>query len=483
MSSVRVPLKRLTGLFHKNRNNHFDAEIEEHAELLAADYVRRGMNATEARYAALREMGNITSLRQTYREQKGIPLLDNLWQDTKYAVRTLRRNRAFTGSATVTLAVGIGSMITVLCVVSAFLWKPLPYPEPGRLVALKEVDPHKGLWPFSQPTLLDVQQRSHSMAAVAGYWVGTLPLTGTGEAEGIRTATVTPSFFKMFGIKPVVGRVLDDAQRYVVISRHFWKRKWQMDPLAVGRSIRLGGESYTVAGVADLPNDLLPGVEMLLPLELKATESRTAHEIEAVGQLRKNVDERQAQAELNTIATFIGREHPQSGWSRRAIPLSDYILGPRTGRMLWMILAAVALLWLLACANVAGLQISRNVARRHEMSTRMALGASTGRLLAQILTESSVVALAGGLMGVGIAAWAWRQFDAWAPIFCLDWHRFTWMEQPYRSRCAPCYCQRSCQGRYPGRRPFFREGENSPGGTADAMRLSWCRSRWRAFCF
>jgi putative ABC transport system permease protein len=389
----------------KDRTGHLEEEIKEHAELLAAEYVARGMTESEARYAARRELGNISSLRQEYREQKGLPVLENIWQDLKYAVRTLRRNRIFTASCTATLAVGLGSMITVLCIVSAILWKPLPYQDPERLVVLKEVDPGHGLWSFSEPDFLDVQERSTSFAALAAYRPASVAMTGAGEPETIQAAAVTPSSFAIFGIKPVVGQVFHDSQKYVVISRGLWKRKWQTNPDVVGQAVALDGESYSISGVADLPADVLPGAELLLPLLPKTTESRTAHEVEAVGRLSAGVDKRQAQAQLNNVAASIARENATSnaGWGMQLVPLSDYVVGPRTGRTVWMIFAAVALLWVLACANVAGLQLSRSIARKHEMSTRQALGASRLRIFAQTLTENFVLALMGTTLGAVIA--------------------------------------------------------------------------------
>jgi putative ABC transport system permease protein len=181
-----------------------------------------------------------------------------------------------------------------------------------------------------------------------------------------------------------------------------------MNPAVIGQAVALDGENYTIAGVADLPADLLPGTQILLPLLPKATESRTAHEIEAVGRIRAGVDIGQAQSELNTIAASIARDNPQSnaGWRMEIVRLSDYVIGPRTGHMVWMIFAAVALLWILACANIAGLQTARSVARRHEMGTRLALGASTRRLFAQTLVESAVLASAGLVLGLLIAQYA-----------------------------------------------------------------------------
>ncbi len=320
MSGLRLLLARVRGVFHKDRADRFlDEEIKNHLELLAADYIRRGMTELEAHQAAARELGNITSLHEQYREQNGLPLFENFRQDLKYALRTLGRNRAFTAACLTTLTVGLGSMITVLCVASAVLWKPLPYPHPEELFSLKEVDPRNGLWTFSEPGLLDVQDRSRSLAALAAYRRDTLALTGVGEPESVQAAAVTPSFFKMFGIKPVAGSLFHNSLPCVVIGRELWKHKWQMDPLVIGRAIVLDGQSYTVAGVADPPGDLLPGAELLFPLAPSAAESRTAHEIDVVGRLRAGVGERQAQAELSSIAANIAQEHAQTnaGWSIR----------------------------------------------------------------------------------------------------------------------------------------------------------------------
>jgi putative ABC transport system permease protein len=405
MNVIHIWMARIRAMFHQNRNHRLAEEIQQHAELLASDYMRRGMTAAGARSAALRDLGNLTSLQEEYRDQGGLPLLENFFYDLKFATRTLRRNLTFTASSTATLAVGLGSMIAILCVVSAFLWKPLPYPDPERLVVLKEVDPRSGFWSFSEPDLLDLEERSTSLAAIGAYRRGSSALTGAGEPETIQTAAVTPSLFGMFEIKPGVGRAFQDARKYVVISRRLWRRKWRMNPAAVGQAIALDGERYTIAGVAGLPVDLLPGVDLLVPLLPNAAESRTAHEIEAVARLRPGIGKRQAQAQLNIVAASIAHQNPRSnqGWGIRIVSLRDYVNGPVTARMVWMIFAAVALLWVLACANVAGLQMARSIARGHEMSTRSALGASSRRLFVQTLTENLVLACFGSVLGVFVA--------------------------------------------------------------------------------
>ncbi len=408
MSLLRTYLARLKAFFRGQHSDRLKEELALHADLLAGDYRKRGMNEVEARYAAVRELGNRTSVEERYHEQSGIPLLEIAWQDVRYAIRGLRRNPVFTASSLTTLAVGLSGMVTVLCVVSAFLWTPLPYPAQERLSALRQIDPRGGSWPFSEPAFLDVQQRARSLDLVTAYSRSrqTSTLTGAGEPETISSAVATPSFFRMFGIRALAGRA-QLSHGTAVISRSLWRRKWQMVPSIVGQAIRVDGVSYVVSGVVESPGDLLPGVELLLPLEPKAEGSRSAHELDVVGRARKGFEGR-VQAELNMLALRTERDHSgnQTGWGMRAIPLASYLTGPRTTRTLWMILAGVGLVWLLACSNVAGLQLARRIARRQEIETRMALGASRRRLLAQSLTESFVLAVAGTVLGLGIGDWA-----------------------------------------------------------------------------
>jgi putative ABC transport system permease protein len=408
MSTPMEWFSRFCGLVRKNRTGGLDEELNCHIELLTDDYLRRGMTTIDARAAALRDLGNVTSIEQKYREQNGIPLLENLCRDLKFALRTLRRSPVYTISCTATMAVGVGAIITVLCVASALLWKPLPYPDSKSLFVVKDVDPRGGVWAFTEPDLLDVEARSKSLSAIAAFRPGVSALTGAGDPETVRSAVVTSSCFELFGMRPIAGRIFQNSQREVVISRGLWKRKWQLSPSVIGKAVALDGETYTIAGIADLPADLLPGAELLLPLVPKATESRSAHDIEAVGRVRADVEIGQAQAELDSIAGSVARENPRTnaGWGMRLVGLSNYLTGPSTGRMVWMIFAAVALLWLLACANVAGLQVARSIARRHEMSTRLALGAGSLRLFGQTLTENLVLAFLGSFLGLVGAQYA-----------------------------------------------------------------------------
>lgn len=408
MTKLRELVYRLRGFFQPDPAQRLDEELAVHAELLASGYVEQGMTEADARRAAHRELGNVTTLRQNYREQNSLPLVENFWLDFKYALRTLRRNPAFSAACIATLAIGLAAMITVLCVVSAFVWKPVPYSHPESLVVVNEVDPRGGIWPFSQPALLDLQQRSRSLSSVAAYRTDSLSLAGTGSPEAIQCAWVTPSFLNVLGITPLAGTGLQNSEPLVVISRRLWQRRWQQDPLILGQSVSLNGVHYSIAGIAAIPADLLPNVDLLLPLTPNASESRSAHEIQIIARLAPGFLPSRAQAEMNNIAQIIAREHVQTnaGWTLRILPLANYLVSPATSRMVWMVFASVALLWALACTNVASLQLARNVSRRFEMTTRLALGAGRGRLLMQTLTESLVLASVGSLLGLVLAQFA-----------------------------------------------------------------------------
>ena len=229
MSAVGIWAARFRGLFGRRHTGRLDEELQAHLEMLAADYIGRGMPDSEARRAARRERAT-TFIAEEYREQGGIPLAENFWRDLRFALRTLRRSPGYTACCTATLAVGLGSMIAVLAVVSALLWKPLPYPHPERLVAIQEIDPRGGTWTFSEPDLLDLEQRSQSLAAVGALQRRASALTGAGDPETIPSAAVTPSCFTLFGIRPVAGRVLGLSPQQVVIGRALWEQSGTRTP-------------------------------------------------------------------------------------------------------------------------------------------------------------------------------------------------------------------------------------------------------------
>ncbi len=407
MSGLRSWAARVRGFLAGNPAGDFESEMATHRELLAEEYMRRGFSPETADEAARREMGNAVLLREEYREQRGLPVVETFLQDLRYGWRTLRRAPTFTAASAGVLGVGIAGVLTMLCVLTNLVLRPLPYPDAGGLVYLHEVDPRAGEWPFSEPMLLQLTERNRTLAVVGGYRQATVAMTGFGDAEAVPGATATPGFFAAFGMKPVAGRFFEGGggASSVVISRALWKRKWAGDRGVIGRVMRLDGVLYSVTAVADFPQELVPGTDVITPLIPRATESYSAHDVGVVARLRRGITMAQAQADLTALARGVGQEQPHTngGWNVGTTPLFNYVTGPATVRTVWMLTAAVGLVWLLACANVAGMLMARGATREHEISTRFALGASRGRVFRQMLTESCLLALGGAGIGLLLA--------------------------------------------------------------------------------
>ena len=347
--------------------------------------------------------------------------------DLRYAFRQLLKTPGFTAIAILTLALGIGACTAIFSVVNAVLLKPLDYPEPGRIVIIRETQlPEFPEFSVSPPNFLDWQKQTKSYEHLAAYTGAGLNLTGEGEPERITGVKATSEYFDAYGVKPLLGRTFlpeEDAtgkNHAVVLSYPFWQRVFGGGTNVLNRSVQLNGEPYTVIGVAPRGFGLTSKIDAWVPMAFApdetANSARGAHFVNVVGRLRPGVTVQQAEAELKVIASQLATQYPDSnkGWSIFMMPLQDY--GVRDVRVvLYTLLGAVGCVLFIACANIANLLLARATARHREISIRAALGASQGRLMRQLLTESVLLGLCGGLAGMLFARWGLDALLALAP--------------------------------------------------------------------
>jgi putative ABC transport system permease protein len=344
--------------------------------------------------------------------------MEALTRDIRLAARALRRSRAYTVVAAITLALGIGATTAIFTVVYAVLLKPLPFPHPDRLVQVSSRVERLGNRPstMSPPDFTDMQRRSRSFGLLGAYYENDFTLSGEGSApERMGGAMVTPEVLAAVGVTPALGRAFtaDDAATgaslTVVISDRLWRTRFGGDAGIVGRDIRVDGRSYRVLGVMPRGYDFPDGSRLWEPLGFTAkdlTTQRGAHYLSVVGRLRRGATLAGAQSDLATIASRLERDYPRTntGESVQVQDLRQALVGDFRGR-LFILLAAVALVLLIACANVASLSLARTLDRRRELAVRSALGAGRGRLARELLVESLLLALCAGVVGAFIAVW------------------------------------------------------------------------------
>jgi len=349
--------------------------------------------------------------------------MDNLLQDLRYGIRTLFRQPGFAATAVLTLALGIGATTAIFSVVNAVVLRPLPFDQPDRIVVVTNVNTKTGTrnTTVSGPDFRDWREQSRSFEALA-YWAGgEMSATVNNTSDYAFAAVVTPGYFRVFGATARVGRLLSAEEEQpggpqsVVISEAYWRRQFGADPAAVGATITFRQRQYTIVGVTPLRYPAR--ADIYYPEEAAPSQqSRTAHNYRAVGRLAGGVALTQAQAEMTGIASRLSQEYPVSNGEKgiAVVPLQEVVVGD-TRQTLFVLLAAVAFVLLIACANVANLLLARASARGRELVVRAAVGAGRMRLVRQMLTESAVLALVAGAAGMLFARWGVTALLAVAP--------------------------------------------------------------------
>jgi putative ABC transport system permease protein len=413
----------LLRLFRKEQSEkHLDDELRFHLERQISDYIAAGTPAEEAPRRANLDFGGLESIKQETREAQRGNWLDILRQDVNFGFRTLRKNAGFTTVAILTLALGIGATSAVFSVVNSVLLRSLPYRDSTRLVWVTDENPREHIRTVLEPDFFAYQQLTGIFESVAAYEPGsTFTLTGAGEATRLNAGAVSNNFFDTLGVRPALGRAfLPEEDRraapYVVLLTDLcWRQHFSADPGIVGRTIALDNNAYSVVGVLPPRFEFLDNsrADVIVPSALENHQiapDKPIHLVQVVARLRRGITPAAAAANLDALNQRLWAGYPamfadmMKGTRAQVVLLHEHLVGKAQPALL-VLLGAVGFVLLIACTNIANLQMARAVSRAREIAIRCALGAGRWRLVRQLLTENTIIAFAGGILGLLIAAW------------------------------------------------------------------------------
>lgn len=415
MDWIRIFLTRCLGLFNRKKlDDDLDDELCSHIDLAVEENLGRGMSEQDAIRKALRDFGGMTQTRERYRIQRGLPWVETVWQDIRFAFRQLLKSRGFTLTSILTLALGIGATTAIFSVVKAVLLSPLPYRDPGSIVTVWTANPDQGDEPLpSTPgDFATWKQRSGVFQDLAPSYDSQLTLTGQGSPQFLIGYAVSAEYLRILGVQPQLGRLYTDQEdkpgnaKVALLSNHLWRTTFHAEPDIVGRAVELNGSAYTVLGVMPRGFDYPQSVEIWIPAAMPPSSFDDFNHtyVRTLGRLRPGISAAQAQKTLNALEAQIANAHPETDHGNRVVlvPLRDQLDGDIREPLL-ILMGAVGLVLLIACANTAGLALARDAERQKEVAVRLALGATRFRLLRQFLTESLALALIGGTAGLLVA--------------------------------------------------------------------------------
>jgi len=429
MSLIRIIGGGLRGLFRKQQaERDLDEELQAYAESAVAQNMQAGMSREEALRKARLEMGSMEALKEDVRDVGWEAALESFVQDVRYGMRMLRKNPAFTGIAVLALALGIGANTAMFSVIEAVLLRPLPYSNANELVRVASTWERGGIttpYSSSPPDFFDWRDQNRSFSSMFAYRIGEYALTGRGEAKRVRAVMATAGIFSTLQAHPALGREFlteenrKGADHVVVLSYGLWQAEFGGAADAIGRTFQLDSEPYTIVGV--MPAEFrfpLPGSDAYVPIGFddKVMTQRGAHYLRVLARLKSGISVAQANDDLAGIMAELRRLYPDKDgkWGVHADRLSSALVG-ETRPALLVLLGAVGLVALIACANISNLLLARAAVRHRELAMRRALGAGRSRLVRQMLTEGLLLALLAGAASLLLAHWALVSIVSFGP--------------------------------------------------------------------